>query len=69
MAHRWVGQWFTWIGLALIVIGVVIAGQGLSASKDENSETHNKPAIEEKVEPALATEVTPPNETGISDNH
>lgn len=62
-------KWFTWIGLALIVIGVVIAGQGLSAGNDEKSETHNKPAIEKKVEPALATEVTPPNETGISDNH
>ncbi|MBN1288226.1 MAG: EamA family transporter [Actinobacteria bacterium] len=59
-------KWFTWVGLILIVAGVVIAGQGLAAGDDDKSD---KTSIERKAEPTLATEAAFPNETSISNNN
>src|SRR5450756_1733911 len=55
-------KWFTWIGLAFIVMGVVIAAQGLK-SKTPN-ESSNLKAPTAKVA-AASGDVSVKNETGI----
>ncbi len=55
-------KWFSWIGLALIVIGVIITAQGLK-SKTPN-ESNNRKAPTAQVAPAPG-DLSVKNETGF----
>lgn len=45
-------RWFSWLGLALIVVGVVITGQGLKEDKNADEEALRSP-------PAVSAQATP----------
>ena len=59
-------KWFSWIGLALIVIGVVITSQGLRSKTEGESGNLKAPTAQVAVAPG---DVTAKNETGIGNTH
>lgn len=63
-------RWFSWVGLALIAIGVIITSQGLKSDGTGNGEPALKPATVQTVSATGAGENHPFNdETGIGDNN
>jgi multidrug transporter EmrE-like cation transporter len=55
-------KWFSWVGLALIVIGVVITAQGLKSKTPSESNSLKAPAAQVAAAPG---DLSVENETGI----
>lgn len=62
-------KWFTWIGLVFIVIGVVIAGQGLSAGKKEEKSEVGTAVVQSQALPGTVTEIITDNDNSIGDSN
>jgi multidrug transporter EmrE-like cation transporter len=59
-------RWFSWVGLALIVIGVIITAQGLKSDGSNESNIRKAPTAQVAVAPG---DVSAKNETGLGNTH
>lgn len=63
-------RWFSWIGLALIAIGVIITSQGLKSDKNGDSEPALRPTtVQVAAAPGAGEDHTFRDETRIGDNN